>query len=169
MGAEPRTRTVLTTTLTLGIRLRPMDDDQLHSDVAARLRRVGQRYTGGRRLLVEAIAAADRPVTIAKLAADSRARLPQSTTYRNLAVLEQAGIVHRLRGSDEFARFEFTEELAGHHHHLVCRACGAIEDFTAPARFERSVNDLTTSAAGSTGFRIESHRLDLLGTCAACA
>jgi Fe2+ or Zn2+ uptake regulation protein len=146
-----------------------MDEDQLHSDVAGRLRRVGQRYTAGRRLLVAAIAAADRPVTIADLGADPRARLPQSTTYRNLAVLEQAGIVHRLRGSDDFARFEFTEELAGHHHHLVCRTCGSIEDFTAPARFERSVADLAAGAAGSTGFRIETHRLDLLGTCATCA
>jgi Ferric uptake regulator family len=74
---------------------------------------------------------------------------PQSTTYRNLSVLEQAGVVHRVRGADEFARFELTEELGGHHHHLVCVNCGAVEDFTPPTRFERSIVDRSTRSLRS--------------------
>lgn len=101
------------------------------------------------------------------IAAD--ARLPQSTTYRNLALLEQVGVVHRLRGSDDFARFELAEEFTGHHHHhLVCRSCGSVEDFEAPKQVEQGLADAISKFATGTGFRAEAHRLDLLGTCASC-
>jgi Fe2+ or Zn2+ uptake regulation protein len=144
-------------------------DDDLHGAISARLRRVGQRYTGSRRTLVEAMVAAGRPVTIAELMAVDRS-LPQSTAYRNLGVLEQAGVVVRIRASDEFARFELSEELSGHHHHLVCIACGSIEDFSPSAGFERSLANLINGVARDAGgFRPQDHRLDLLGTCADCS
>lgn len=143
--------------------------DDLHTAVAARLRRVAQRYTTGRRELVEAIVEADRPVTTAELVA-ARPALPQSTTYRNLAVLEQAGVVHRVLGTDDYARFELSEELVGeHHHHLVCVNCGSVEDFTPPPRLERSLASVVGRVTAGTGFRAEAHRLDLLGLCEACA
>lgn len=143
--------------------------EDLHARVSARLRRVGQRYTSGRRKLIEALARSDRPVTTGELVS-SESELPQSTTYRNLAVLEQAGVVHRVMGSDEYARFELTEELTGHHHHhLVCLRCGAVEDFEAPDRVEKGLADAIGRFTSETGFRAESHRLDLLGTCESCA
>jgi Fur family transcriptional regulator, ferric uptake regulator len=142
-------------------------DDDLHIAIAERLRHLGQRYTAARRSLIEAIVSADRPLTTAELKGAGGA-LPQSTTYRNLAVLEQAGVVRRVRGADDFARFELAEELGGHHHHLVCISCGGIEDFTPPSRFERSMADLVARAGNASGFRVETHSLDLLGTCAAC-
>lgn len=143
--------------------------EDLHALVAARLRRVDQRYTTGRRVLIEALARADRPVTTAELVA-ARPHMPQSTTYRNLAVLQQAGVVLRVVGTDEFLRFELAEELTGrHHHHLVCVSCGVVEDFDPPARVEQSLADAVGNLSRATGFRAETHRLDLLGTCAACA
>ncbi len=143
--------------------------DDLHALAAARLRRVDQRYTTGRRALVEALAGAERPVTTAELVAADR-RLPQSTTYRNLAVLEQAGVVRRVIGGDEYARFELAEELTGrHHHHLVCISCGAVQDFDPPRRVEQGLAEWAGSVATTTGFRAETHRLDLLGRCASCA
>src|SRR5271154_4517006 len=84
--------------------------------VAARLRRAGQRLTTGRRALLEALSRAGRPVTTSELVA-ADPRLPQSTTYRNLALLEQVGVVHRVVGNDDFARYELAEEFTGHHHH----------------------------------------------------
>jgi Fur family transcriptional regulator, ferric uptake regulator len=143
--------------------------DDLHTVVSARLRRVGQRYTSGRRVLVEALARSDRPVTTAELVTAEK-RLPWSTTYRNLARLEQAGVVHRVLGSDEYSRFELAEELTGrHHHHLVCVSCGSVEDFEAPQRVERGLTDVIGELTTGSGFRAETHRLDLLGTCGNCA
>ena len=40
--------------------------------------------------------------------------LPQSSAYRNLAVLEACGVVHRVAGTDELARFERAEDLTEH-------------------------------------------------------
>ena len=55
--------------------------------------------------------------------------LAQSSAYRNLAVLERAGVVHRIVTSDEFARYELAEDLTHHHHHLICSTCGGVTDF----------------------------------------
>src|SRR5438874_11071168 len=115
--------------------------------------------------MVEALVAADRPVTTGELVAGGPG-LPQSTTYRSLAVLEQAGVVHRVMAGDEFARFELGEELTGrHHHHLVCVSCGSVEDFDAPPRVERGLADTIGRLTTATGFRAHGHRLDVLGTC----
>ena len=36
--------------------------------------------------------------------------MPQSSAYRNLAVLEQAGVIRRVITDDDFARFELDED-----------------------------------------------------------
>lgn len=144
-------------------------DEGLHGEVAERMSAIDQRYTRGRRELVEVLAAAPRPLTAAELVAAS-ASIPQSTVYRNLAVLGQAGVVHRVAGTDEFVRYELSEAVTGrHHHHLVCRRCGAVEDFAAPTGLERSVRTLMAAIGTDRGFRPEAHRLDVVGTCSTCS
>lgn len=140
---------------------------EIHVVVEARLRAVGQRYTPKRRTLVEALRRAGNPVAIPDLAGGPGG-LPQSSVYRNLAVLEQAGAVHRVVTDEEFARYELAEDLTEHHHHLVCRSCGAVEDVTVPSSFERSVARTVSDVAGRTGFSAVSHRLDVIGTCRNC-
>jgi Fe2+ or Zn2+ uptake regulation protein len=95
--------------------------------------------------------------------------LPQSSIYRNLAVLEQAGAVRRVITEDEFARFELTEALTEHHHHLICSNCGKVEDVTIPADLESSMDHTIDRVARRAGFAHVSHRLDLIGTCRSCA
>lgn len=143
--------------------------EDLHAGVERRLAGVDQRYTRGRRELVEALRRAERPLTAAELVAECPA-LPQSTAYRNLALLGQAGVVHRVAGTDEFVRYELDERVTGrHHHHLVCRSCGAVEDFAAPPQLERSMGSLMARIGSDRGFRAETHRLDVLGTCVECS
>lgn len=144
-----------------------MPDADLHATVAGRLRRSGERYTSGRRALVDALAGADRPPSIPDLLGATPG-LAQSSAYRNLAVLERAGVVRRIVTADEFARFELAEDLTEHHHHLICTVCGGVEDFTVPSRLERSLESALEKAIDGTGFEPEHHRLDLLGTCAGC-
>lgn len=142
-------------------------DADLHETVAARLRHVDQRYTHGRRQLVELLAAARRPLSIPEILSE-REGLPQSTVYRNLAVLESVGAVRRVDASDGFSRYELAEDLTGHHHHLVCTSCGTVADYTPSQRLERSMARAIAQIAAGTGFRPESHRLDLVGVCADC-
>lgn len=139
----------------------------LHSTAAQRLRADSQRYTVGRRALVTLLDDATRPLTIAELL-DLDPSLAQSSAYRNLAVLERAGVVHRLVTSDEFARFELTEDLTEHHHHLICSRCGSMEDFTVSPQLESSLERAFAKASTSAGFTTQYHRLDLIGLCPTC-
>lgn len=141
----------------------------LHDTVAERLRDVGQRYTGGRRRLVELLAGADRPMTLPDLLRAAPGRIAQSSAYRTLTVLEQAGVVVRVAGTGDHARFELAEDIAGHHHHLVCTRCGTVTDVTVPDRLERAVDRALGEIVEGTGFRLEGHRLDLVGLCRECA
>lgn len=140
----------------------------LHDTVSARLRADGQRYTTGRRALVEVLAGAEHPLTIAEVL-DGRRDLAQSSAYRNLAVLERAGVVQRVYTTSEWARYELAEHLTAHHHHLICTACGAVADVEVPAFLEQAMERAAAEVGRSRGYRIETHRLDLVGTCPACA
>lgn len=141
---------------------------ELHETVEGRLREVGQRYTANRRAVVDALLAAGGPVSIGGLLGGRRA-LPQSSVYRNLTVLEHAGVIRRVITDDDFARFELDEGLTEHHHHLVCSNCGRIEDVEVPANVERSLGRSLDRLAKGAGFASVAHRLDLIGLCSSCA
>jgi Fe2+ or Zn2+ uptake regulation protein len=140
----------------------------LVNTVATRLREINQRLTTNREAIIDVLSRAPRPLTIPEILA-ARRGLAQSSVYRNLVVLEQAGLVHRIVTSDEHARFELAEDLTGHHHHLICAACGLIEDVPTSAGLEKSVRVATTQIARTTGFRTQHHRVDLVGLCRDCA
>jgi len=141
----------------------------LHVEIAGKLRGVGQRYTTNRRVIIDVLEAATHPLTIQEIL-DRRTTLAQSSAYRNLAVLEETGVVHRVVSSDEFARYELAEDLTDHHHHhLICRSCGAVADFTVAPEVELVLAGALEQAAGDHEFSAEDHRLDLVGRCRRCA
>ena len=147
----------------------PAQATSLHDAVANRLHRAGQRLTPNRDALVDVLATAGRPLTIPEIL-QADAALAQSSVYRNLVLLEQAGVVHRIVTNAEFARFELAEDLTGdHHHHLVCSSCGAVEDVPASAGLEASLHAAVSEIDRATGFTTERHRIDLVGLCRACA
>jgi Fur family transcriptional regulator, ferric uptake regulator len=133
----------------------------------ARLRKDAQRYTDNRRQLVAVLSDAHAPLTIPEILR-LRPDLAQSSVYRNLAVLERAGVVRRIVTTDEWARYELAEDLTEHHHHLICSSCGMVRDFTVSARLERSIDDALGRVAAGSGFRLDHHRLDLVGLCSDC-
>lgn len=142
-------------------------ENDVENEVAERLRTAGQRYTTGRRRVVEVLRQGAGPMTITDiLAAD--ARLAQSSVYRNLVILEQVGAVARIVTRDDYARYELAEDLTEHHHHLICSTCGGVEDFALGAKAETNLDRALEQAARRLGFAPDTHRLDLIGTCAQC-
>jgi Fur family transcriptional regulator, ferric uptake regulator len=142
--------------------------DELHATVARRLRHDGQRYTTQRRALVEVLDAAGAPLTLPQLLEHSTG-LAQSSAYRNLAVLERAGVVHRIVTMGDHARWELSEDLTDHHHHhLICTGCGEVTDFTVPKDVERRLDSALAHVASDAGFDATQHRLDLVGLCVNC-
>jgi Fur family transcriptional regulator, ferric uptake regulator len=142
-------------------------EDPVHEVAEARLRLIDQRYTAGRRAIVELLRDAGHPVSIGDIA-DRLPDLPRSSAYRHLTDLQTAGLVRRIAASDEFARFELAEDLTEHHHHLLCLRCGKVTDVTPSAAFERQVSRTVDELAAAEGFEPHSHRLDVLGLCAGC-
>jgi Fur family transcriptional regulator, ferric uptake regulator len=141
--------------------------DDMHEVVERRLRRIDQRYTSGRRAIVDLLVSAGHPVSIGDIA-ERLPGLPRSSAYRHLTDLHAAGLVRRVTASDEFTRFELAEDLTEHHHHLLCMNCGKVIDVTLPAGFEQQTNEAISQLADAAGFQANSHRLDVLGLCAAC-
>ncbi|MEO7397109.1 MAG: Fur family transcriptional regulator [Ilumatobacteraceae bacterium] len=139
----------------------------VHRTVRERLGEQSQRYTNGRQELVEALLAAEGPVTLPDLLA-ARRSLPQSSAYRNLLVMEQAGVVRRLLHTTGHAHYELAEDLTSHHHHLICEQCGTITDIELSPRLEKSLDRAFDELITGAGFTARHHAIDIFGECADC-
>ncbi len=139
----------------------------LHLEVGARLGRYEQRYTTYRRLLVEALSRAERPLTVAELVA-MHPEVPQSSTYRNVTALMESGVVRRVAGTDGHGRFELSEDLSRHHHHFACIACGRVMDLAPSERLEHALSEAARVVSEEQDVEISEHRFDFLGRCSKC-
>jgi Fe2+ or Zn2+ uptake regulation protein len=146
---------------------RHLEGDDLHDLVEVCLKRIDQRYTAGRRTIVEFLASQGHPVSISDIAMQLP-EVPRSSAYRHLVDLQSAGVVRRIAASDEFARFELAEDLTEHHHHLLCTSCGRVIDVTPTPAFERTVDRVVLELAAQQGFHPTSHALDIIGRCSSC-
>ncbi len=144
-----------------------MSGVDIDGEVAALLRTANQRFTPVRREIVDALLAARRPVSITELL-QVLPDVAQSSLYRNLTTLELAGVVSRVVSTGDTGLFELSERLAGHHHHLVCSRCGLMRDVVISAALESTLDSALDRLAKREGFRLEHHRLDLIGVCAQC-
>ena len=85
-----------------------------------------------------------------------------TTVYRHLQALADAGEVDVLRSAEGEAVYRRCAGEA-HHHHLVCRSCGATVEVTGPA-----VETWAAAVARKYGYRDVSHTVEVFGTCRAC-
>ena len=129
---------------------------------ASVLRAEGIRATPQRTALLSWLRGARAPQSAEAIVRALEGVLDQATVYRGLQEFERAGIVRRvqLKGS---ARYE---AAGAHHHHLICRSCGTIEDVDVclPASVREKL--LATSKRFA---RVEDDALEFFGTCTVCA
>ena len=135
--------------------------------VASQLQAVGQRYTSNRRRLISTLLRSSKPLSINQIL-DMDPELAQSSVYRNLTVLEEAGSIARIVTSADHARYELAEEILEHHHHIICSPCGEILDFRLSDSIEETLEASLQEIADQLGFTLDTHRLDLIGTCTLC-
>ena len=140
----------------------------IEREVIDRLTAHDLRFTIARRQIVKALRDASGPVTLPELL-DLAPDLAQSSAYRNLSLLEEAGIVHRLVHGSDHARYELAEALTAHHHHLICDVCGAVRDVAFSDDTEERLDQEIAEVAARERFQVTRHVLDLHGICSACA
>jgi Fe2+ or Zn2+ uptake regulation protein len=144
-----------------------VEAEDIAHHVATKLAEVSQRFTSGRRQIVQVLTAAQRPLSITEILEQTQG-LAQSSAYRNLAVLENAGVVVRVITTDEWARYELSEDITGHHHHMVCSKCGWVDDVRVPDAIEHELDEALARLAKKAGFHMAHHRLDVVGICKSC-
>lgn len=89
-------------------------------------------------------------------------RIGLATVYRALGRMADNGDIDVLIGPDGEALYRLCS--SGHHHHLVCRSCGAAVEVAGPA-----VEAWTRKVAAAEGFSDVSHTLEIFGLCARCS
>jgi Fe2+ or Zn2+ uptake regulation protein len=137
-----------------------MDADR---ELIAALRATGRRVTMPRLLVHRHLRAADRHVTAEQLYAELAEQVPSlsaATVYDTLDLLDELGLIRRVstpRGATTY------DSRTDDHHHLVCRACGRIEDLDAAVDTAAAEN-----AARAAGFAPGFAQLTVSGLCSAC-
>jgi Fur family transcriptional regulator, ferric uptake regulator len=86
----------------------------------------------------------------------------RATVYNTLDKLTLCGIISRYRFGERLARYElmFGNE---HHHHIICRSCGRIEEF-----IDKRVDRFARDAGRMTRFQFQDAVLHIYGICHEC-
>ena len=137
--------------------------DGMSDDLATALRERGMRVTPQRVVVHRALRELDRHVTAEVLLAAVADRLPNvslPTIYATLELLEELGMVRRVEQGAAATLFDPRVEP---HHHLVCTACGRIEDLDGPLDAASLLR-----AAGERGFVPERVEALVHGRCRDC-
>jgi Fur family transcriptional regulator, ferric uptake regulator len=124
----------------------------------------GYRLTGPRRAVADLIAAHDGHFTAAELEAAARDRrlgISRATLFRALDLLTELRVVERLDlPSGEHA---YVPCARSHHHHVICSRCGRATEVE-----DSGVAEAVAEIARRSGYRIDTHRLELFGLCRHC-
>lgn len=123
------------------------------------------RQTRQRTAIGELLARTDQFRTAAQIHDDLRhggENIGLTTVYRTLqrmSLTEQLDSIQTNDGETAYRRCS-----VGHHHHLVCRACGRTVEVEGPA-----IETWTEQVAGEHGFREVQHQLEIFGVCETCS
>lgn len=135
-----------------------------HDHLARALRRGGFKLTAPRRAVLQVLENSDNHLSPAEIFARARAIYPSlglTTVYRTLDLLTAMGYLRPAYLGDNSQRY--ATHTGGHHHHLLCSACGAVVEVE-----ECGLASLADSLMQRTRFRIDGHYLEFYGLCERC-
>ena len=123
------------------------------------VRRAGLRLSAARRIVLQALFAAEGPVTAEQVA--SRAALELTSVYRNLETFEQLGLVRHVHLGHGAGRYA----LAGgdETEFVLCEACGSARA-VAPIELE----GVRAAVRKATGLEARFSHFPIVGVCESC-
>lgn len=101
---------------------------------------------------------------VEEITAGARRRIGSLSTqavYDVLYALTDAGLLRRVEPAGSRARFEL--QTGDNHHHVVCRACGAIDDVDCASGRAPCLH-----TSGDTGYVIDEAEVTFWGICPGC-
>ena len=124
----------------------------------------GYRLTSPRRQVARLIAEHGGHFTALELEAAARDRrigISRATLFRTLDLLTDLRVVERMDlPSGEHA---YVPCAPAHHHHVICSRCGRTREVE-----DAGVAEAVAEIARRSGYRIDTHRLELFGLCRHC-
>ena len=134
-------------------------------DIASKLSKQGYRLTPQRMMILSAIENSDDHISAEEIHAQIVAKYPRvnvSTVYRTLELLKRLGLVTETDLGEGRVRYHPAEK--GHHHHLICRECGAIVNLD-----ESLLAPLKGALLRKYKFSADLKHLAILGRCVSCS
>ncbi|MDM5186993.1 peroxide-responsive transcriptional repressor PerR [Bacillus sp. DX4.1] len=127
------------------------------------LKNTGVRITPQRHAILEYLVESMTHPTADEIYKALEGKFPNmsvATVYNNLRVFKEVGLVKELTYGDASSRFDY---VTSQHYHVICEDCGKIVDFPYVG-----LEKIEDEAAKTTGFVINSHRLEIYGVCPEC-
>lgn len=135
------------------------------ASTAELLKKKGYRRTPIRRALLAAFVENKAPLSALQLQGLLKKKYPRvhkTTVYRELEVFAKEKIVRELQLVDAVRRYEVMP--VNHHHHLVCLACGNVEDM----ELRKDLDRVEKRIMRSKKFNVVRHSLEFYGVCNGC-
>ncbi len=124
----------------------------------------GYRLTEPRRSLADLVLDLDGHFTASDLADAARRRglrIGRATLFRGLELMLELGAVERLDLPN--GEHAYVACAPAHHHHVVCSRCGRTAEVD-----DEGLSEAVRRIELQTGFRIDTHRLEMFGLCSHC-
>jgi len=86
----------------------------------------------------------------------------QTTVYRTLKLLNEAGLAREVRFGDGRTHYEHNYKHQ-HHDHMICSECGKIIEF-----YSAELEALQDAMAAKHRFEVSQHLLRIIGVCVEC-
>src|SRR5260370_6597078 len=144
-------------------RQQPMTEEQ--EVFLNHIQKKGLKRTSQRDLMLDVFLRTERHLSnedLYRLVQEEDASVGQTTVYRTLKLLTEAGLAREVRFGDGRTHYEHNYKHE-HHDHMICSECGKIIEFYSPEL--EAIQDAT---AAKHKFELTSHLLRMIGVCADC-
>jgi Fur family ferric uptake transcriptional regulator len=129
------------------------------------VRQSGLRLTSARRLVLEALLKARKPISAEEIADGLGGEMTQSdiaSVYRNLETLGELGLVRHFHAGHGPGRYVL--EAFGDREYLACESCGALESVDPS-----SLDGVRDAVRELSGFEARFSHFPIVGLCPRCA
>jgi Fur family ferric uptake transcriptional regulator len=131
----------------------------------AHIQKQGLKRTSQRDLILEIFLRTEEHLSsedLYRLVRQEDPSIGQTTIYRTLKLLTEAGLAREVRFGDGITHYEHHYKHQ-HHDHMICSECGRIIEF-----FSAELEAIQDAMAAKHRFQITQHLLRIIGVCAEC-
>ncbi len=132
--------------------------------IRRKLSNAGKRFTNQRALIMEIIRQGHGHLDADEIFRRVREREPRlslSTVYRTLQMMKELNLVDELHFGEDHHHYEV--KPTREHHHLVCRGCGRVIEFSYPL-----ARSLKKEVPEARDFDIDEAEVRITGYCDKC-